>query len=114
MVDDPDKLPRAKYTETVGAPTDGYIEQVHALEVGHTVMALGGGRAKKGDPIDHSVGVEIHRQVGDQVKKGDPLFTIHANDEKKLETVSASVLAAHRIVGQAVPALPLFYDTIGD
>ncbi len=114
MVDDPDKLPRAKCIETVGAPTDGYIEQVHALEVGHTVMALGGGRAKKGDPIDHAVGVEIHRQVGDQVKKGDPLFTIHANDEKKLETVSASVLAAHRIVDEAVPALPLFYDTIGD
>ena len=39
---------------------------------------------RKGEPIDHSVGVVVHYKVGDLVQKGTPLFTIHANDEEKL------------------------------
>ena len=113
MVDDPDKLPRAKYIETIGAPQTGYVAQIHPLEVGLSVMALGGGREKKGDAIDHAVGIEIHRKVGDRVEKGDPLFTVHANDRSKLEAAADRVLGAHKFSEDAVSPLPLFHDTIG-
>jgi pyrimidine-nucleoside phosphorylase len=75
-------------------------------------MALGGGREKKGDPIDYAVGVEIHRKVGDQVTKGDKLFTLHASDRGSLKSALTRVMAAHEIVKEKVPPLPLFYDTI--
>ena len=55
-------------------------------------MALGAGRAKKGDPIDHAVGFLIHKKVGDKVEAGEPLFEIHANDEAKLAEARTNVL----------------------
>ena len=78
------KFERAKYVEVVNAPRSGFISQVHARIVGEASVALGAGRAKKGDPIDHAVGFLIHKKVGDKVEAGEPLFEIHANDEAKL------------------------------
>ncbi len=112
MVDDPTKLPRAKYIEVVAAPVDGYVQQIRAQEIGLAVMALGGGREKKTDPIDYAVGVEIHHKVGDPVIKGDALFTLHASDPQSIESASKSVMSAYKIVTEKVPPLPLFYDTI--
>ncbi len=94
-VDDPDKLPKAKLTEIVDAPRGGWLAEVQARIVGEVAVALGAGRAKKGDPVDHAVGFVIHHKVGDQVQKGEPLFTIHANDEKLLVHARQQILAAH-------------------
>lgn len=109
-VDDTDKLPRAALIETVKAPRSGWLEQVQARAVGQAAVALGAGRAKKGDPIDYAVGFVIHHKVGDQVQKGEPLFTVYANDRKKLDEAVASASAAHVIVERAVLPLPLFYE----
>jgi pyrimidine-nucleoside phosphorylase len=94
MVDDLSKLPAASLLEDVYAPQTGYVAAIDAMEVGCAVVALGGGRAKKGDPIDHAVGVQLYKKVGDQVGKGDPLFTIHANDEDKLAAARQKLLTA--------------------
>ena len=109
-VDDPDKLPRAPLIEVVSAPRSGYLKQVQARVVGEASVALGAGRARKDDQLDHSVGFVIHHKVGDRIKKGEPLFTVHASDEKKLAEAVASVLAAHVFKDRPVPPLPLFYD----
>ncbi|MDP3244527.1 MAG: thymidine phosphorylase [bacterium] len=110
FVDDPDKLPRAALVEVVAAPRSGYLEQVQARAVGEASVALGAGRAKKGDPVDFAVGFVIHHKVGDQVEKGEPLFTVYASDQKKLEEAVQSVLAAHVFKDHPVPPLPLFYE----
>jgi pyrimidine-nucleoside phosphorylase len=78
--------------------------------VGEASVTLGAGRAKKSDAVDHAVGFIIHKKVGDQVQKGEPLFTIHANDESKLAEARDVVLAAHSFSDTVVPPLPLFYD----
>jgi pyrimidine-nucleoside phosphorylase len=109
-VDDPDKLPKASLIQVVDAPRSGYLEQVRARAVGEASVALGAGRAKKGDPLDHAVGFVIHHKVGDKVREGEPLFTVHANDAKKLEEAIASVSAAHTFNDFPVPSLPLFYE----
>jgi pyrimidine-nucleoside phosphorylase len=109
-VDDPDKFPKAKYIEVVEAPESGYLEQVQARIIGEAAVALGAGRAKKGDPVDHAVGFVVHHKVGDRVEKGQPLFTVHANDESLLVEARQAVLAAYRWADAPVPALPLFYD----
>ena len=68
------------------------------------------GRAKKSDPVDHAVGFIIHHKVGDKVEGGEPLFTIHANDEAKLADAREAVLGAHRFSDRPVEKLPLFYN----
>jgi pyrimidine-nucleoside phosphorylase len=111
-VDDPDKLPRADLIETVPAPQDGCISGINARIVGETAVELGAGRAKKGDPIDPAVGIEIHRNVGDLIKAGDALFTVHANDQGSLEQAKAALLKAHTFSDEAVEPLPLFYGVV--
>ena len=109
-VDHPDKLPNANYIEVVESPKSGYISQVHARIVGESAVELGAGRAKKGDPVDHSVGFVIFHKVGDKVEKGQPLFAIHANDQKKMEEMRAAILSAHAWSETPVEPLPLFYN----
>jgi pyrimidine-nucleoside phosphorylase len=112
FVDEPDRLPRAPIVEPIPAPTDGYLQKVDAAQVGMAVVDLGGGREKKGDPIDHSVGVIVHYKVGDRVQKGTPLCTIHASDRVRLERAKVRLLQAHTIGPEPVPPLPLFYKKI--
>lgn len=111
-IDDPSKLPTAAMIEPVAAPRGGYLSGIHARIVGETAVMLGAGRAKKGDLIDHAVGIEIHHNVGDKLEKGQPMFTIHANDNKLLEKAQISLLEAHTWSDDPVDALPLFYGVV--
>jgi pyrimidine-nucleoside phosphorylase len=110
FVDDPDKLPKAEIIELVRAPRSGYLSQVDARSVGEASVALGAGRAKKSDTVDHAVGFIIYHKVGDKIEEGEPLFQIHANDDKKQAEGRKQVLEAHLFSPVPVPPLPLFYD----
>ncbi len=112
FVDEPDRLPRAPIVEPIPAPAEGYLQNVDAAQIGMAVVDLGGGREKKGDPIDHSVGVIVHYKVGDRVQKGTPLCTIHAGDRVRLERAKDRLLKAHTIGPEPVLPLPLFYKRI--
>lgn len=111
-VDDLSLLPRAKYIKTVAAPASGYLHSLHAKEVGETSADLGAGRSKKGDPVDHAVGIEILHKVGGNIEKGEPLCVIHANDMGKLEQARQRLLQVHVIGPEPVEPLPLLYDVI--
>lgn len=112
VIDAPERLPQAALVETVNAPRTGFVKEVNAREVGLAAVDLGAGRAKKGDALDYAVGFLIHRKVGERVKKGQPLFTIHANDAAKLEAAKARVLAAHKFSATRVRPLPLYYKIL--
>lgn len=109
-VDDPSRFPAAKFVEVVNAPESGFLSQIQARTIGEASVALGAGRAKKGDPVDHAVGFVIHHKVGDRIEAGQPLFTIHANDAALQAEARERVADAHRISQTPVPPLPLFYD----
>lgn len=109
-VDDTSKFERAKLIEVVKAPQSELISQVHARTVGEASVALGAGRAKKGDPIDHAVGFLILKKVGDAVQTGEALCEIHANDAEKLKEAHQAVLSAFQFSPEPVPPLPLFYE----
>ena len=111
-VEDPSRLPAAPVQTVVEAPRAGYVAQVHARRVGEVVMRLGAGRAKKGDPVDPAVGVEVHVKVGDRVETGQPLFTIHARREADAEQARQALLAALQWSDTPVPPLPLFYGVV--
>jgi pyrimidine-nucleoside phosphorylase len=113
VIDNPDRLPKAPFIETVPAPRGGYLAEAKAREIGLAAVDLGAGRARKGDPIDLAVGLVIHHKVGDKVARGEPLFTVHANDRAKLGVARERVLKAHRFSSRRVRPLPLFYQVIG-
>ena len=112
FIDQPELLANAPLVETSPAPQSGYLAGIHAREVGETVVGLGGGRAKKTDTIDHSVGVEVLHKVGDLLEVGEPLFTIHANSAEKLDQARERILSAHSWSDEAVEPLPLFHGII--
>jgi pyrimidine-nucleoside phosphorylase len=112
FVDDPARFPQADYIDVVESPRGGYLARIQARSVGEAAVALGAGRARKSDPIDHAVGFVIPHKVGDRVRKGEPLFTVHANDPAKLAEAREAVLSAHSFGEDPVEPLPLFYDEI--
>ena len=112
LVDDPDQLPRAPVTLAVHADEAGYIHAINARELGLTSVDLGGGRQKKGEPIDHRVGIVLQHKVGAQVSRGATLGVIHAADEASAQTAAQRVRAAYRIAADPAPMLPIVYDRI--
>ncbi|MFC1960215.1 thymidine phosphorylase [Chloroflexota bacterium] len=112
MIDQPDLMPQATIIERLTVPADGHVAGVSALDVAYAALELGAGREKKGDPIDHAVGVMSHLKVGDTVKAGDVAFTVHANNEGQLETARQLLKGAVDYSSQPQAPLPLFYDTI--
>lgn len=78
---DPDApLPVARETEVVTADRDGVLVEQQALAFGVAAWRLGAGRARKDDPVQHAVGIDLHAKPGDSVSKGQPLFTLSADE----------------------------------
>lgn len=79
VVDDPAKLPQAKYTFELEAKESGFVSEMVADKMGTAAMLLGAGRATKDSAIDLAVGLVLRKKVGDPVKKGESLLTIYSN-----------------------------------
>ncbi len=112
VIDNPDMLPQARTIEDVPAESSGYLAQLNALIVAQATLELGAGRTQKTDPIDPGVGVVVHRKIGDPVRAGDVMFTIHANDEGKLARARQILQDAPVYRSRPQEPPPTFYDTI--
>jgi pyrimidine-nucleoside phosphorylase len=87
---DPDApLAVAPVIVTVPAPRSGVVQRCHALGVGRAAAALGAGRSRVQDAVDHAVGVVVHRKRGDRVEAGEPLATVHARTAVDISPVAA-------------------------
>jgi pyrimidine-nucleoside phosphorylase len=84
VVDEPRRLPQARFHLDVPSENSGFVTGTNCEQFGIALAMLGGGRAKKEDAIDHGVGLEFRKRIGDAVGKGEPLATIHYNDDAKL------------------------------
>ncbi|MGN4942700.1 pyrimidine-nucleoside phosphorylase [Bacillus cereus group sp. MYBK104-1] len=112
IVDNPEKMPQAKYVIDVPAKTSGVISNIVADEIGIAAMLLGAGRATKEDEIDLAVGLMLRKKVGDEVKEGEPFVTIYANREN-VEDVKAKIYENISIAETAV-APKLVHTVITD
>lgn len=111
VVDDPSKLPQAKYVIELEAKEDGYVSEIVADAVGTAAMWLGAGRATKESTIDLAVGLVLRKKVGDAVKKGESLVTIYSNREQ-IDDVKQKLYENIRISATPVQAPTLIYDKI--
>jgi len=108
---DPALLPRANVAREVRAQGAGFVREVRAREVAGVAMALGAGRERKDDKVDHAVGVVCRAKRGDRVEPGEPVAEIHARDEVAAEAAEKALLAAYEIGAEPEPR-PLVLDII--
>jgi pyrimidine-nucleoside phosphorylase len=100
IVDHPENLPQAPYQIDVPVKEDGMVFEMMADEIGKAATMLGAGRATKEDVIDLAVGLVLHKKIGDTVKKGESLVTIHSN-RKDVQDVIAKIYENIQIADHA-------------
>ncbi|HEU4325101.1 MAG TPA: thymidine phosphorylase [Roseiflexaceae bacterium] len=111
VLDNPDLLPRAPVVAPLIAARAGVVSAIDGMALGYAVNTLGGGRARKGDTIDPSVGLVLAAKVGDQVAAGDPLLHIHAASADDAARAAADLAHAFTLSDSA-SAPPLVYEII--
>ncbi len=110
VVDEPERLALAPGVAEVRAERGGVVTELDAYRVGLAVLRLGGGRERKGEPVDHGVGVYLERKVGDRVEPGEVLARVY-HRERGLPEALALIQDAYRI-GEAARPLPLVLEVV--
>ena len=113
-IDDPKKLAQARYTTTVLSASEGYIASMQCEQIGTACVILGGGRERKEDSVDPAVGIVLHKKVGDRIAAGEPIATVHYNEESRADR--AKQLIAQSCEVAETPAShrrPLIHRVIG-
>ncbi len=109
---EPDRLPKASLHKSVIAPRSGYVEKIVCDEVGICSLILGGGRTTKESEIDLSVGIRLHKKVGDMVDEGDVMAELFANDEEKMKTAEERLLLAYTIGAEKAEKKPVILGVV--
>jgi pyrimidine-nucleoside phosphorylase len=91
VVSDRKRLSVASEELVVGSPRDGYVAQVDALTIGLVAVAMGAGRTRADQAVDHGVGVFIEKKPGEHVARGEVLARLRVRD------ASSSLLLAERV-----------------
>jgi thymidine phosphorylase len=107
-------LPIAKEKVAVTADTDGTLSSMDAMSVGIAAWRLGAGRSKQGEKVSFGAGIEIHAKPGAQVKKGDVIFTLHADEPARFARAQSALENSFSISkdGSVAPRLPLIVERI--
>jgi pyrimidine-nucleoside phosphorylase len=102
VVDDPGLLPKAQHTLEIVSSRPGFITAIQCEQTGMACVVLGGGRERKEDSVDPSVGFVLHKKVGDKVATGETLCTVHYNSDDRAARAK-TLLQKSFEVGDAPP-----------
>lgn len=102
VVEEPNRLPKARFRVDVRSPAAGYISGTDCQQFGIALAVLGGGREKKEDAIDHAVGLQFHKRIGDRVDKGEALVTIDYNSDARLAEAQ-NLIVTNYFIGREAP-----------
>ncbi|BCJ95316.1 pyrimidine-nucleoside phosphorylase [Anaerocolumna cellulosilytica] len=109
---DTELFPKASIQKEVLADKDGYVTRIITDEIGMTSLVLGGGRETKDSEIDLSVGIRIHKKLGDKVKAGEALATLYGNDAAKVSAAATRYLKAYTLDQQQPEAVKYIYGIV--
>ena len=107
--DDVSQLPQAKIIRDVPAVEGGYIRSMDTIRLGNTAQAMGAGRKQKTDPIDYSVGFVMHKRIGDELRPGEAVATVHASSEESAARAASEILACLTLSPTPVPRCKLIH-----
>ena len=111
-VDDTSIFPVPAIVEPIISSEEGYVKGIKADDIGIAALVLGAGRETKESVIDLSVGIVLHKKIGDFVKKGEAIATVYANSAEKQKTSVKMVLDAYEIVQEEIIAKPLIKGVV--
>ncbi|WP_240377729.1 pyrimidine-nucleoside phosphorylase [Bacillus piscicola] len=111
LVEQLELLPKAAYEIEVTSTSAGYVKAMHTAAIGRAAMVLGAGRRTLEDRIDHSVGIELHKKIGDYVEEGEPLASLHSNEADVSEVIN-TVRTAYLFTDTKIAPPPLIFATI--
>ena len=112
VVEDTSLLPRAPHKVALKAERDGYVVKMHTSDIGNAARLLGAGRERKTDALDLSVGIVMNVRLGDAVKKGDLLATLHVG-ERSDRIGAYNLLKKSIVIGDEKPeAKPLIQAVV--
>lgn len=89
----------------------GYVEQIDARAIGLAAIDLGGGRRRKDDEIETSVGIELLVGIGQRIEPGANLANIHARSREEAIAAGSMIGRAFTISNEPVPEPPLILDS---
>lgn len=112
VIEDSDRLDVAPGKVEIKAETDGCVVGFETREIGLASNALGAGRMKITDVVDHGVGITLGAKRGDKVRKGQTLATLHHRDGRGLEEATLRVKRAIRLGDTAPDPVPLLIHRI--
>jgi pyrimidine-nucleoside phosphorylase len=113
VIDDTSLLPGARGRYKVTSVAAGYVVDINCLDLGIALAMLGGGREKKELHVDHGVGLEFHKRIGDALQAGETLVTIAYNAETRLEEAQKMIAASYTIGDKKPPERVLIRRIIG-
>ena len=112
VVEDTGLLPKAPHKVTLKTERDGYVVKMHTSDIGNAARLLGAGRERKTDVLDLSVGIVMNVRLGDAVKKGDLLATLHVG-ERSDRIGAYNLLKKSIVIGDEKPeAKPLIQAVV--
>lgn len=95
-------LATARHTQQLMADSTGVVTEFDALAVGIAAWRLGAGRSRKEDTVQAAAGVTWNFELGQQVFAGDPIITLHSDDESRFELAIAALKDAVKIEPDAI------------
>ena len=111
VIDDPSRLPQARWQIPLAASRGGFVSDVDAMGVALAAVRLGAGRARAEDRIAPAVGVSGLVKIGERVAAGAALCTIHAEDDQALAEARV-MLAGAIVIGDQPGVAPRLIDEV--
>jgi pyrimidine-nucleoside phosphorylase len=112
FAEDTVRFPRASHNRPVKSEISGTVTSIDAQAIGTASVLLGAGRAKMEDTIDHSAGITVHGKIGDRVKPGDRLLTLHYNSDRHAREAYTMALGAYSIHDKPAPEFRLIHRVL--
>ena len=112
VIDDYGRLPGAAHRHAVVASGDGFLSKLRAGLVGRASMALGAGRRRIEDRVDHGAGVLIAKKPGQKVRAGETILELLYNDERGLCEAVELAQAAIQIAVEPPALRPLVLGVV--
>jgi thymidine phosphorylase len=106
-------LPTAPVMRPVEATIAGTVQDILSRNIGVAVVALGGGRTRPQDPVDHAVGFSELAGIGERVDGARPLGIVHARTEAAAEAAIRALRHAYTVGDGPVHRAPIVLDRIG-
>lgn len=108
----PELYPRSAFQREITASDDGFISSIDSLELGLSVITLGGGRTKVDDIIDPRAGILLKKKAGDLVKRGEVIAEYFTEKSDIVDSVHSRIAGAFSIDVSKPKTSPLVISVV--